>query len=161
VIETEQLRAMVLARVDFAMEQGEGGLDAAVQETVAWLRNEKLIEQLFDEVGAEWIRDVWTKDKRGARRQALTGSRRVHDLTPLTDRRSIYEALYEIEGQWKRLGDLLLGDVEWLEYEYRDRATHVLKYADYFEAIAKRMEGGQTVRDAFSEEELRALFERV
>ena len=154
------VRALVLDRLEYALAH-RVDLEQAIPETVAWVLGEGLAEELFSEAGESWLRSLWTDRQRSSRKAALTGSARRHDLAPLQDAKSIFQSLYFVDGRWRPLGSLNVADIEWLEYEYRDRAAEHLKYADFFATVKKRIEGGQIVSEVFSEEELRQLFEKA
>lgn len=155
----QAVRDVAIRRIEFTRERGES-LEVAVKEAKEFIRSEGLINALFDEVAETWLRLMWRERVKDDRTTALIGSRR-HDSAPLQGSGSLFESLYPVRGEWKRLGDLDQSEVVELETAYRQRVAENAKYASFFGCVAERMGEGKTVRESFSEAGLRALYEQA
>lgn len=143
------------------MEDEEASLEDAVTLAVEFVRTQGLSDQFLAEHGEAMIRDLWRQHQHAFRQQALRTVGRALDTNPLADDAAVYEALYQTENGWRRLGDFTLFDCEYVEFGYRERAAANSRMADFFETLRKRMEGGQRVRDVYTPDELRAMFEKA
>lgn len=135
-------------------------LDSAIEHAVDRVIGSGFLDEFFREVGANLLRDIW-RSKQRASRVEIERSIKRHDTNPLKTEVAMLESLYPIEGRWRRLGDLGRVECELLEYDYRQRAAGNVRVAEFFASLARRMEGGQSVRDVYSEEQVRAMMEKV
>lgn len=167
VAEPVPMRELVINRIEFSRER-EVDLDDAITEAVAFIQREGLVNALFEEVGCSLLRDIWTTHQRARRKAALNAAALTmqpgesrHNYSSMSNPDSLYETLYSVAGEWKRLGDLLVSDVEALEQEYRSRIAENSKYAEFFHALGQKLKRNKNVRESLSEAELRLLFEKA
>lgn len=154
----------MLTYLDAYMEDG-GDLGAGVEAAMALVRERGLAGELFDEVGAELIRNLWTarnrarrtppvaEERKPAAPSTTTGWRDPAQLDPM-------DALYPLDGgkRYTRLGDLLAEDCKALATEYHRRADGNRRQALAFEELAARLCGtNKTVREALTEAEVSQL----
>lgn len=64
------IKDRVISRVEWARERGVD-LDDAVKEAYEFIKSERLVMELFDEVGMTIVRDLWWRREQTLRRQAL------------------------------------------------------------------------------------------
>lgn len=150
-------KQFVLDWINDGVESGMTLAEAAEDALSEVLRLGKA-EQLLKDLGPTVIVDYWRHHNQSARASAFEGKRRV-DTEQLGKSGALMEALYMIDGVPRRLGDLSFYECEYLKQDYSQRARDNAKKAEFFARIAAKLEGGQTVRDALSEQQLRSFVE--
>lgn len=157
--------------LDWVQEEFEKTRDltTAVETAMTRVLHSGFAEALLLERGAAWLRDDW-RQRQHAERAKVTREPReaavpaggsgpvVHDAAPLReDRASIYEALWEVDGRWIRIGDFTAQDCRYVAGQYDEKAQGNARMARLFSELGSRV-GELLVRDVLSEEELRDLF---
>lgn len=71
---------------------------------------------------------------------------------------SLIESMVNVNGQWKRLGSLTRAECLRAASHQKRVALAVAQKARFYHAVAQRLEDGQTVREALTDDALAQLF---
>ena len=124
-----------------------------------------LARELADELPEDFVRDVIRAGLVSMLRQEISASRRRLS-TPRHSRETnaaaaalwdVYSQRFPVADGWKLLGDFTRKDAEWSREQYEQRAAENVVWASRFDALAKKLTRGRTVRDALSPDETEAI----
>lgn len=158
--EKTSVRQSVLQWISDGVESGMPVAEAAEDALNVVKKEGKWGEFALEFITAGRVADDWRTSNHNERANAAQGKRRV-DTSELKRTGSLLESLYPVGGIYKRLGDLTYEDCDTLRTGYVVLAEDNSKKAQFFELIAKKLEGGQTVREALDEEQVRGFYEQV
>lgn len=125
-----------------------------------------LAGEIAAELPEEFVRDVVRAGLVSMLRQEISSSRR---RTPTVPRHSaetnaaaavlwdVYSQRFQSADGWKFLGDFTREDAEWSRVRYAARAAENETWAARFDALAKKLTKGRTVREALSADETEAI----
>lgn len=122
--------------------------------------------EIAGELPEDYIRDVIRRGVESMVRQEIRSAR----AKPAGPRHSssenqaaavlwdVYSRRYPVgDGKWKLLGDFTRDDALWNRDDYQRRADENAGRAAQFEALAKRLTRGRTVREALSPEQVETI----
>lgn len=149
--------------IDWITEDMRSGktLQEAAKSTLARLIKTGYADKVLEVIGHEALADIWRKNQREMRHKASNDGVRRVDTARLREAESLSECLFEVGGLWIRVGDLSHEDCTALAAEYGSRAAANAKWEKFFNGIASKLEGGQSVKDRFSEADLQVLMEEA
>lgn len=166
------IKDVICEWVQERIDSGDSESDAA-RYVLHRLRAEGLMDRVVDRFGPRMIADVWhgysvapARDTmwrvaRGPKPAAPeSGARRV-DLSLLRDEASVMEALYQVDGEWVRLGDMVKHQCRTLADRYSQLTENSQRKADFFDQLATKLPKDKSVRVAFSEAQVRAMLEEL
>lgn len=119
-----------------------------------------LAREIADELPEDYVRDVILRGVEELVRQQIRNSRKRYQndtrYSPDTNRAvtelwDVYSQRFPVGGgEWKLLGDFTRDDALWNRDDYQRRADENAGRAAQFEALAKKLTRGRTVREALS-----------
>jgi hypothetical protein len=152
------------------MEQAlaEGG-DAArcTRNVLERVKAEGLGEALLDAYGDRLIGELWRdrgghvdhnhKDEKVSAKNTPASGRRRVDVAQLATPAALIESLYQLDGNWYRLGDLNRLQCVALQHKYEAEADAVRARAIAFSHLVDGLADGQTVRQRWTAEQIEGL----
>lgn len=147
----------------------------------AWAASERVIDDLMKlglqdaligALGPGALVDVWkSSSSEGFQRKTKTfrpppepivmpapPSRRI-EIEALKESTSLLEGMQQVGGRWVRLGDMDKSLCRAASQEYKEKALDHAHNARYFHALAKALDGGETIRQRFDDASLMRLWE--
>jgi hypothetical protein len=108
----------------------------------------------------EYCRKFQNRDRAVVRNRAVAQALDDLEANPDSDSISLFDVVYRSEGNSFSMGDMTRADHYAVADEYRQDGEEAMFYAAVHVAIGKKCTGGKTTRDVFTEEQLRAMFQR-
>ena len=142
-----------------------GNLIVACNAAAERAEREGLLPQLWKELGGAMLDDMWRRVISAQRSDALRamnpGARRIN-IMALNERASILEQLVRLpHGAWVTIGDLTKANCVTMSQDYHKRTIELDRRSAFFGALGKKLKATKTVREAFTEEEVQAILDRI
>lgn len=168
------IKDVVCEWVQDRIDGGESEMEAS-RYALNRLRAEGLMDRVLDRFGDRLVADIWHRFNVSHPRAAMwhvargrpsanpapePGARRV-DLSLLRDESSVLEALYQVDGEWVRLGDMVKHQCRTLADRYIQLTENSQRKADFFDQLATKLPKDKSVRVAYSEAQVRAMLEEL
>lgn len=151
----------IAARIDAYVQRNLSPMVAA-ERVITDLCREGLAQLLIEQFGPPVLFEVWEDSKRRPHAQQAQeagerGRARQAELAALRAAGSLLESLVEVDGRWKRLGDLNRATCLKLAATSKRAALQIAQRARFYHAVAQQLQDGQTVRDRLDDEMLTRL----
>ena len=152
-----RLQYLLAAWVDEQLKMGDNLSDAAETVKGKIIKEGKAVE-VIEELGHHLISENWRYINRKLRAQVLPGAKRRVDSAALMSEESMLEILWNVDGDYYRLGDMDASLCSKAEGFFSDLAERHGHTASFFKALKKKVGKDKTVRELFSHEELQGLW---
>ena len=151
------LRQLIVQWVEEQLGMGGDQADA-FQVTAERIVREGHSDAFVEEFAKTAVREVWQSRVRLQRKAALNGSRRV-DIEELKSTDALMDVPYYVDGKPIRLGDLNRTTCQKAKVPFVKEARGVIRNVNFLDRISQNLKADQTVGSAFTEDQLRSLWE--
>ena len=160
VTETQvSLRQEIIRWVEEALAEGKE-IAVAVERATERIVSEGYADDLIREYGPQLAREMWSSYNRSRRSNAFQQGQRRVDLEALANDDSLLDTIWPVNGHHYRLGDMDKAVCGQAQREFGKQASALASDAQFFARLQQNLKGRHLVRDSFSNEQLRSLYEQ-
>lgn len=151
------LQQRIIEWVEEQIGMGDEHSDA-FEVTAERIVCEGFSEDFVREFSKSVVRDLYQSRNRQHRKAALEGHRRV-DIEQLQSDESLLDTIWYVDGEAVRLGDFTKGICQKAQGEFSKKARAIIQDVNFLDRLNHGLKGKATVRSAFTDDQLRALWE--